>query len=228
MAGFQWCPVCGTDHLARSRCPGELAATGPESEGWKITVETPRGMQGYAVLLAPVGRRFRARILTYPNILWTVPGGGGSIKFLGATAADAERKAVAFIREHCAERSYVMRDELELCEAAVPGVAARWREDSLRAPRFDRRLPVRFGTNRPTVQAATGNLSKDGLFVATEHPMEEGQLVGLLLELEHCKVPLRGSVVWQRRAPDCGRPAGMGLRLLDPPPVYQTYVRALA
>jgi hypothetical protein len=130
------------------------------------------------------------------------------------------------VREHCAGRGYVMRDELELCEAprAMPppeGAASR-------APRFARRLPVRFGRNRPTVLAATTNLSESGLFVATEHPMEEGELVGLLLELEHCKVPLRASVAWHRRGADWGRPAGMGLRLLDPPPVYQHYVHALA
>jgi Tfp pilus assembly protein PilZ len=77
------------------------------------------------------------------------------------------------------------------------------------------------------VPARTFNLSAGGMFVATEHPLSEGQLVGLLLELEHCKLPLRGSVVWQRRTSGPGRPTGMGLRLLNPPEPYVKYVDAL-
>lgn len=227
---IRWCILCCTDHPPEGRCPGELQASGPEEAGWRITVETPRGPQGYGVLLAPLGRRWRARILTFPNVLWTIPGGGGSIKFIGRSREEAELRAQGFIREHCARRSYVMRDELELVDDMIAGVDApnvsRVFTELQRTPRFRRNLPVRFGRNRPTLCGKTSDMSSGGLFVATDHPMQEG-LVGLELELEHCRVPLRGSVVWHRIVPESGRPPGMGLRLLNPPPVYLNYIDAL-
>ncbi len=63
--------------------------TGPEERRWQIAVETPRGIEGYGVLVAPSGNRWRARILTFPNILWTIPGGGTSIKFLARSETTA-------------------------------------------------------------------------------------------------------------------------------------------
>jgi hypothetical protein len=186
-------------------------------------------MQGFGVLVAAAGERWRARILTYPNVLWTVPGGGSSIKFYARSVEEVERKAIAFIRQHCAVRSYVLRDELQpvgLDEflRAHPGDPA---DAVVREPRFRRVLPVRFGLSRPTVIGRTGNLSESGLFVTTPHPLGEGALAGLLLELEHSKVPLRGSVIWNRALPGLGRDPGMGLVLLNPPTIYVRYVQAL-
>lgn len=227
MTTLCWCGRCGTEHPEDARCPTETEPDGLETPVWRITVETPRGPQGYGVLVSAVGQRWRARILTYPNVMWTVPGGGSSIKFFGRTAEDAERQAVAFIRRHCAERSYLMRDELEPLDLGPggPRVAAGARD--VRFPRFDRRLPVRYGLNRPTLDGKTVNISESGLFVATRRPLIEGTLAGLLLELEHCKVPLRGSVVWNRIVPSFGRDAGMGLVLLQPPTIYLRYIKAL-
>lgn len=232
-----WCIVCCTDHPPQARCPGELAATGPEESGWKVSVETPKGIEGYGVLVAQAGRYWRARILTFPRILWTVPGGDGAVKFIGRTAQQAEQRAVAFIRAHCIHRGYLMRDELEpaLVEifrpVAHPGfpVAASGADyDQIqRSPRFMRNLPIRFGENRPTVIGTTGNLSAEGLSVVTDTPFDEGSLIGLMLEMEHCKVPLRGSVVWLRRIPIPGRPQGMGLELTGPPSIYVKYIQAL-
>jgi len=231
---LEWCRHCGTQHFEPSRCPGELCATGPERQTWRVTADVPGGMQGYGVLVAPVGDRFRARILTFPNILWTVPGGGGTIKFVGRTEAEAERLAIDFIRHHGHERGYTLRDELELVSGPAvyfnptPFVHAPPRSLIQRYPRFERRLPIRFGRNRPIWLAVTGNLSLGGLFVSTEHPVTGGESIGLLLEMEHCKVPLRGSVVWSRPEAQRGLPTGMGLQILEPPAVYVRYVQALA
>jgi hypothetical protein len=206
----------------------DLHATGPESTSWKVAVQTPHGTRGYGVLLAEAGRRWRARIVTFPNVMWTVPGGGGSLKFLARSRREAERAAINFVRRHCVDRGYVMRDELRpVFESGTRRQAQGDRSGAQPAPRFHRDLPVRFGRNRPTVTASTINLSASGLFIFTEHPLPVGELLGLLLELEHCKVPLRGSVVWERRLSEPGRPPGMGLRLLNPPTVYLRYVQAL-
>jgi hypothetical protein len=221
----EWCTVCGTRHGRAHRCPGEVTPTGPERQAWKVTAETPRGVEGYGVLLAEVGSRWRARILTFPNVLWTVPGGGpGSIKFLGPTPEQAERQAVDFIREHCALRGFRLRDELESFDRPITVLG----DGSLVSPRFTRILPVRFGPAAPRTLGRTGNLSETGLFINTEEPLVPGALAGLLLELEHCKLPLRGSVVWNREAPGRFGPAGMGVKLHGAPETYRRYVQALS
>ena len=82
----EWCEICCTTHLPSHRCPGDLQATEDERHGWRVNVETPQGIEGYGVLVAPTSGPWRARILTYPNILWLVPGGRATIKFVGDTA----------------------------------------------------------------------------------------------------------------------------------------------
>jgi hypothetical protein len=227
MTSTRWCLVCGADHAESERCPGELQPTGPELDTWRITVDTPRGLEAYGVLVAPVGRKWRARILTYPRVLWTVPGGtGGTMKFLASSRDDAARKARDFVRLHCARKGYVMHDEIVAIDLLPPDAPIL--TGVQREPRFARVLPVRFGPGRPIARGTTGNLSESGLFVVTSYPPTEGDQLGLLLQLEHCQVPLRGSVIWRRAFPGPARPSGMGLRLLDPPKVYRRYVHALA
>jgi hypothetical protein len=221
-----WCAGCGTEHPLGARCPA-IATSGPEQPVWRVSVETPRGLQGCGVLVASTGSRFRARILTYPNVLWTVPGGGSSIKFLARTPEEAERKAIAFLREHCGRRGYVLNDELEVVAEVQRKTSTASHDIGEHARRHMRRLPVRFGVSRPILMAQTGNLSETGLFIVTPRPLSDGELAGLILELEHCKVPLRGSVIWQRQRQEAGRDPGMGLSLLNPPRVYVRYVQAL-
>ena len=107
-----WCRTCCTEHDRVRECPGDLRATGPERHGWRVHVETPRSHEAYGVLVAPAGELWRARILTFPNILWTIPGGGGSMKFVGRSPQEAERKAIGFIERHCDERDYQRLDQL--------------------------------------------------------------------------------------------------------------------
>ena len=97
----KWCRTCGTLHEPRGPCPGTLLATGVERFGWRVTVRTSYGVETIGVLVAPVGKRWRARILTYPNVMWMIPGGGGSIKFLRDDPVDAERVTIDFILQHC-------------------------------------------------------------------------------------------------------------------------------
>lgn len=220
-----WCRVCGYRHSPSSHCQGEFRVTSAEFPGWKVNVETPRGILAFGVLLAQVGERWRARILTHPNVLWTIPGGSGTMKFVGATADLAEREAVAYIREHCANRGYTMRDQM--ADLRLPAVAfGNDRRSSAR--RFSRILPVRYGVTKPTLFGRTGDLSTTGMFVHTSMPVAEGGSAGMLLELEHCRVPLRGKVIWTRCTPGPSRPAGMGMKLVRPPMVYEQYVHALA
>lgn len=179
-------------------------------------------------MVAPCGRRWRARIVSFPNVIWMVPGGGESIKFLAARQDDVLRNAIDFVRRHCVTRGYTMRDELECVSSSAPGpIVLAGGAGVVAAPRVERRLPVHFGINRPTVTAATANLSATGLFVTTDLPPGDGARLGLSLELEYCKVPLRGQVAWHRRKTSPGTIAGMGLLLIQPPGVYVKYIEQL-
>jgi hypothetical protein len=225
-----WCRTCGTQHPPETLCRRQVEATGPEFLRWRVSALSPEGVRGHGVLAARAGALWRSRIITFPNVLWMVPGGGETIKFMAQTEDDAVRQAVDFIRRHCVSKGHLMRDEIEPVETPTSAVAVTIpRDPALRnLPRYERRLPVQFGRSRPSILAHTGNLSESGLFVVTPTPLTDGELLGLLLELEHCKLPLRASVAWRRTQRAPRRDSGMGVSLVNPPSSYVSYVRALA
>ncbi len=225
-----WCGLCHTLH-DRPECPGELRATGNERHGWRVHVESAHGVEAYGVLVAPCGDLWRARILTYPNVLWVVPGGTASMKFAGATPQEAEAKAIAFVEAHLRARGLGRRDGVEpvlsgkiVVEAAGTGAYAK---DSGPARRKPRTLPLRYGPLRPSAPGWTMNLSRDGLFVATPSPLEPAGPVAITLDLMGYNVRLRGKVVWRRAEIEPGRPLGMGVRLIAPPQAYTSFYQSL-
>jgi len=213
--------------VTQAACPREKEATGPEVAAWRVGAHTPQGVQGIGVMVAPCGRRWRARIVSFPNVIWMVPGGGESVKFLAARQDDALRNAIDFVRHHCVRRGYTMRDELECVGTDSTSVSLAAGNGSVASPRVERRLPVHFGVNRPTMTATTANLSASGLFISTDTPTGDGAFLGLSLELEYCKVPLRAEVAWHRRKTSPGTISGMGLLLIQPPGVYVKYIEHL-
>jgi hypothetical protein len=100
VASQGFCSVCGSAHDELEICPGEVRATGAERAGWRVRIETPFGHQDIGVLLAPSYDRWRARIVTYPNVLWSAPGRRGTLKFVGDTLEQAEAQAIAFVERH--------------------------------------------------------------------------------------------------------------------------------
>jgi len=224
-----WCRVCGTRHASGSACPGPLPATGDERAGWRVTVETFDGVDAIGVLVAPSGELWRARILTYPNVLWTIPGGGGAMKFVAASPREAEALAIAFLERHCLERGWKRRDAVKPVDlgSLPPDAGSTHPSAPSPARRRLRSFPVRFGSARPSTDAVTGNLSETGLFISTHEPLAPGTQIRMRLDLESAQVALRGLVVWNRERFVLGRPAGMGIRLLDPPAVYVGYVQGL-
>lgn len=224
-----WCPVCQSRHASRKDCPGELLATGPERHAWRVQVRTATRTEVYGVLVAESGERWRARILTYPNMLWSVPGGRGTLKFVGDTAEQAEREAIEFIREHCRDRGYEVADRSPAVESrpldAEPAPAQQPRGS--RSPRHLRSLVVRYGPEKPDRLGMTADLSKSGLFIITDDPLPAGSDLKMLLELDRYSVPLLGKVAWRRAKAEQGRPAGMGVQLQTPPHVYARYVGTL-
>lgn len=230
----EWCLVCGTEHSLHARCPGDLLATGPERQGWKAVVETPGSMEAYGVLVAPASNLWRARIITFPGALWSVPGGNGVLKFVATTPQAAEAQAIRFVERHCAERGYLLRHGLELAPAAAPRPRAIEPAPTAivtsLAPRWPLVLPVRYeleGIERRPVLAVTRNVSECGVFVQTPTPIDAGKDVLLGIRLPSDRLPVKGQVVWMRLDPQIGRPPGMGIRLVTPPPAYLDYIRSL-
>ena len=214
----------------------DAPATGPERHGWRVHVETPRGVEAIGVLVAPSGDLWRSRIVTYPNVLWTAPGGQSTLKFLAVSPQEAERAAVAYISAHVRRMGWLRRDGLEPVEAApIPVASARrpvargTRPSRARqqSPRKMKCLPIRFGVSRPSSLAQTVNLSSEGMCVATPSPLEPGEPVRMHFDIHGHTVTLHGFVVWHRARHEFGRPLGMGLRLTDPPAIYTNFVASL-
>jgi hypothetical protein len=191
-------------------------------------MDTPRGPEVIGVLVACCGSLWRARIVTYPDTLWTVPGGGGSMKFAAASPQAAERQAIAFIKSQCIERRWMRReDTARVSLGAVDPERAPDAQPPSPARRKLRSFPVWFGLSVPTIEAVTVDLSATGLSVASHTVFEAGTQLQLRLDLYAFRVTCRGKVAWSCSPAEAGRPAGMGIRLIDPPAIYVRYVEAL-
>ena len=223
----RWCGTCGTAHAGPATCPGSLRATGAERAGWRVHVETPFGHEAIGVLLAPSHDVWRARIITYPNVLWMVPGGQGTIKFVGDTCEEAEAQAIAFVEEHVRAKRYRRRDGLAVIGAESATAARAAAALFASAPRKRTCLPLRWGPDRATVRGVTVNVSAEGMFIGAVAPEAGGRSLKIQLDLDGHTIALRGFVMWNRRRSEPGRPLGMGVRLSEPPMLYQSYVTAL-
>lgn len=223
-----WCYICCTRHEKNGECPGELLATGAERHGWRAMVELPNGPQVFGTLVAPAGSLWRARIMTFPNVLWVVPR-GGTMKFVALTAAAAQHKAIEYIRQHCKHRGLTLRAEVGSVESSEVDREEEEKtarsEDVQAAQRQLRSLFIRYGLTRPTDEAATDDLSEGGLFIRTNSPQPVGTDLTLRLEVEGFGIPLQGVVCWVREVSEGGRPAGMGIKLARPHPRYIHYIR---
>jgi hypothetical protein len=226
-----WCTVCCTKHTKKTDCPGRLLATGDERHGWRISVDTPRGPEACGVLIAQADQLWRARILTYPNILWTIPGGHGSMKFVADSPKRAERQAIAYIKDHFHQLGYAMRSDAPRVEPRIiEPEAARHildRPHGRPAVRKVRFLPVQYGIARITEKGGTGNLSETGLFVITNSPEAKGRWLNMLLDIQDAQLEMKGLVRWMNFRPHAGRSPGMGIQLDKPPARYKRYVRQL-
>jgi hypothetical protein len=198
-------------------------ATGPERYGRKLAALVGERQEVFGVLIAESGEHWRARILTYPRMLWSVPGARGPVKFAAGTPEEAERKALEFIREVCAERKYKILKGVPRTETGEVQADRSNPWD----PRHAQHLVMRFGETKATEEGKTDNLSMGGLFVITSNPLAPGRKLRIALELESYTIPLTGKVAWARMRPDKDRPAGMGVQLDSPPAMYVRYVRKL-
>lgn len=225
---MSWCAVCCTLHGPQAECPGPLDASGEERQSRRIKAFTDR-IETFGVLVAPSGDLWRARIMTFPRTLWCVPGRRDTVKFAGTTPEEAEHKAIAFVLEHCESRGHRVLDRDahpdDLLETEPAGSAAQPLLE--RDPRFPHAVPARFGAESPDRPARTINLSRGGLYLATGSPLSQGREVRIVLGVSPYHIPLRGTVCWVHTHDTPTKPAGMGIQLHEPPPMYVRYVRSI-
>ena len=221
------CVNCGTSHDLRTDCPGSVTTMGPERRSAHVRVRTERGIETVRVLIAPSPGGWRARIASDPNVLWTVPGGRSTLKFWGGSPQEVEKRAIEFIEDHFARRSSRGSAGDAAPEARQSASLGRPLRSASFAKRKPARLPVRYGAARPAELGATANLSEEGMFITSRSPLNAGIPIRVHVEIRGASVQVSGLVMWSRRWPESGRPAGMGVRLLCPPPAYCSFVESL-
>ena len=96
------------------------------------------------------------------------------------------------------------------------------RQRALRSGRAGVELAVDLHSVDGPLAGVTHNISPDGVFVATPEVIAVGERLMLMLALPGDRGPLavRAEVRWSRgpqASLEARRPAGMGLRFLDPP-----------
>ena len=204
-------------------------ATGPERHGRRFRMVQGSRVETCGVLIAEADDHWRARILTYPNMLWTVPGGRGAIKFAGASAEEVEGFATAFIRDHARSRGLTLQEATGVVEPGRIEAERDPRQSPSRAQeeRHPRMRPIRFGEDRATQQGETADFSASGLSIITDKPLPKGRRIKMVLDLGRYTIPLAGTVAWVRTRPEPGRSVGMGIQLIQAPPLYMRYVEAI-
>jgi Tfp pilus assembly protein PilZ len=222
-----WCTVCCTRHAPGGDCPGSLLATGPERHARKITaIAEDNQVEYYGILIAEAGDHWRARIFTYPDLLWRVPGGAGTVKFAGTTARDAESHAIEYVEEHCDEQgskvTETVEDEIPLRVEAEN--ADRQTAHGGKEHRHLCKLPIRFGEEMAIQVATTANFSAKGIYIATDKLVKRGKRLHMSLTVEAYTISLAGTVMWVRDDDEPGKPKGLGVRLERPPAMYLRYV----
>ena len=222
------CGKSGTLHDDWNDGPGVIPAVGPERRGAGVRVRTERGMETVRVLIARIPGGWRARIVSDPNVLWTARGGRTTLKFLGDSPEDVEQRAIAFIEEHCARRWPGGPAETPGRTVVRMGAAVHPPRGLVFTSRKPVRLPVRYGDTRASDPGTTANLSAEGMFIESRRPLSPGTPLTIRMEIGGATVEVSGLVMWSRRGLEPGRPAGMGVRLLLPPPAYGTFVDSLS
>lgn len=225
-----WCRTCGTRH-AVGPCSRDYSSTGTERHGWRALIEGKEFPEVYGVLIAPMERLWRARILTYPNVVWMIPGGGSTMKFLGVSAAQAEGEAAQFIQEFCKSRGLKISRRLPNLE---PGPfnheesAATQSDTEAQANRRRlRHVPLWWGKNAADEEGLSEDFSESGLFLISGKLQPEGTKLKLRIKAGDTMVELTGTVAWTRDVAGGGRRIGMGIELQAPSQAYKEFVRSL-
>lgn len=104
------------------------------------------------------------------------------------------------------------------------------RADKRDRTRYKRRYIVRFGREIPNATGLILNLSKAGLFIASNNTFRPGNQLLLDFEVDGVSYFLEGVVRWARQAPPSlvrQIPSGMGVEVISPSEAFLKLVRCL-
>lgn len=95
------------------------------------------------------------------------------------------------------------------------------------APRHKKRIEVRYGTDNPTYQGYSGNISRSGMMIRTTRVFGPGTILKVEIKAPACNFVFDARVEWARAGTvqllPTGR-VGMGVRFIEPPEDFLTWL----
>lgn len=153
----------------------------------------------------------------------------GELGYLGAVKRIAAARAIGKTTLGVIDRTFMDQEFNKLSgyfRNILVALVKRFRDQidrasdftSRREPRVQKTLSLTFKDRQSFVSAYTGNVSKGGLFISTQHLLKEGERFLLELQLPGLRDPIRVKceVAWTREQSDIEkRASGMGVRFCD-------------
>jgi len=203
-----------------------IASEETYKDGQTIIEEGSSGDWVYVVLSGSVeisrtieGRRFIITVLEPGEVF-------GELGYLGAIKRTATARSIGETTIGVIDRSFLDQEFNKLSSSfrnILVTVVKRFRNlidrtcefSSRKEARVQKTLTLTFKDRQSFVKAYTGNISKGGLFIMTEHPLKESEEFLLRLQLPDLPEPIKITceVLWVRQQGESEkRPSGMGVK----------------
>jgi len=150
----------------------------------------------------------------------------GELGYLGAMKRTATARAIGETTVGVIDRTFLDQEFNKLSapfRSILVAVVKRFRSlidracefSSRKETRVQKTLSLMFKDRKSFIKAYTGNISKGGLFIMTERPLNQGEQFLLKLQLPDLPEPIKVNceVSWVREQSDIEkRPPGMGVK----------------
>jgi len=150
----------------------------------------------------------------------------GELGYLGAIKRTATARAIGETTVGVIDRTFLDQEFNKLSapfRSILVAVVKRFRSlidracefSSRKETRVQKTLTLMFKDRKSFIKAYTGNISKGGLFIMTERPLNQGEQFLLKLQLPDLPEPIKVNceVSWVREQSDIEkRPPGMGVK----------------
>jgi uncharacterized protein (TIGR02266 family) len=150
----------------------------------------------------------------------------GELGYLGAMKRTATARAIGETTVGVIDRTFLDQEFNKLSapfRSILVAVVKRFRSlidracefSSRKETRVQKTLTLMFKDRKSFIKAYTGNISKGGLFIMTERPLNQGEQFLLKLQLPDLPEPIKVNceVSWVREQSDIEkRPPGMGVK----------------
>ena len=150
----------------------------------------------------------------------------GELGYLGAMKRTATARAIGETTVGIIDRSFLDQEFNKLSgpfRSILVAVVKRFKDlidracefSSRKETRVQKTLSLMFKDRKSFIKAYTGNISKGGLFIMTERPLNQGEQFLLKLQLPDLPEPIKVNceVSWVREQSDIEkRPPGMGVK----------------